>query len=236
MKAVSIEHSKAVYFADFAFYLVAIVLLLGVLVGFAPRHALVGVALAVIAGAVCWSLIEYLMHRVIFHGIEPFQRMHGEHHRRPQALIATPTALSAAFIMLLVWLPATLLSGAWLGLGATLGMTADYFAYGLIHHAMHHWRPRGAWMRQRKRLHALHHRAPQQNYGVTTSLWDHVFRSFRQSQVKGMSSLSSHAGPPFQSRNRLIVRRADLPDARMAACALAVLLSLGLATPAKRSP
>ena len=72
MKAVSIEHSKAVYFADFAFYLVAIVLLLGVLVGFAPRHALVGVALAVIAGAVCWSLIEYLMHRVIFHGIEPF--------------------------------------------------------------------------------------------------------------------------------------------------------------------
>lgn len=147
MKAVSIEHSKAVYFADFAFYLVAIVLLLGVLVGFAPRHALVGVALAVIAGAVCWSLIEYLMHRVIFHGIEPFQRMHGEHHRRPQALIATPTALSAAFIMLLVWLPATLLSGAWLGLGATLGMTADYFAYGLIHHAMHHWRPRGAWMR-----------------------------------------------------------------------------------------
>ncbi|MHB1993458.1 sterol desaturase family protein [Metallibacterium scheffleri] len=179
MKAVSIEHSKVVYFADFAFYFAAVVLLLGILARFAPRQALPGVVLAVVGGVVCWSLVEYLMHRVIFHGIEPFQRMHGEHHRRPQALIATPTALSAVFILLLVWLPATLLGGVWLGLGATLGMTAGYFAYGLVHHALHHWRSRGAWMRRRKRLHALHHHAAQQNYGVTTSLWDHVFRSYR---------------------------------------------------------
>ena len=178
MRAVRIEHSQAAYFADFAFYFAAVVVLLGILAGFAPRQDLPDVALAVMGGVLSWSLVEYLMHRLIFHGIEPFRRMHGEHHRRPQAWIATPTALSAAFILFLVWLPATLLGGVWLGLGATLGMTAGYFAYGLIHHAVHHWRARGAWLRRRKRLHALHHHAARCNYGVTTSLWDHVFRSF----------------------------------------------------------
>jgi cyclopropane-fatty-acyl-phospholipid synthase len=178
MQTVRIEHSKVAYCADFAFYFVVVALMLGALAGFAPHQALPGVALAVIVGVLCWSLVEYLMHRLVFHGIEPFRRMHGEHHRRPQALIATPTALSAMFILLLVWLPATLLGGVWLGLGATLGMTTGYSTYGLVHHAMHHWRPRGAWMRQRKRVHALHHHAAQQNYGVTTSLWDHLFGSF----------------------------------------------------------
>ena len=92
-----------------------------------------------VAGLAGWSLIEYAMHRFVFHGIEPFQRMHGEHHRRPQALIATPTVLSLALILVLVWLPATLLGGVWLAGGATLGVAVGYFAYGVIHHAVHHW-------------------------------------------------------------------------------------------------
>ncbi len=56
-------------------------------------------------------------------------------------------------------------------------MGVGYFAYGLIHHAVHHWRSRSAWMQQRKRLHAIHHRLPHFNYGVTTSFWDHLFAS-----------------------------------------------------------
>ncbi len=179
MKVLSIEHSKFAYFADFAVYLAAI-LLLSLLVHFAPPRVWPGIAIAVVAGLAGWSLIEYAMHRLVFHGMEPFRRMHGEHHRRPQALIATPTVLSAALIMAFVWLPATLVAGIWSGRGATLGAITGYFAYGVVHHAVHHWRSRSVWMQRRKRLHAIHHRFPHYNYGVTMSLWDRVFRSGKE--------------------------------------------------------
>jgi len=38
--------------------------------------------------------------QLVFHGVEPFQRMHGAHPHHPQALIATPTLVSAALVFL----------------------------------------------------------------------------------------------------------------------------------------
>lgn len=180
MKVLSIEHSKFTYFADFAVYLAAVVVLPWVLFRLAPPPIRGGLVLAVLAGLVIWSLVEYAMHRLVFHGIEPFQRMHGEHHRRPHALIATPTALSLAMIAGLFWLPATLLTGRWVGSATTLGLTAGYFLYGIVHHALHHWRARSAWMKKCKRLHAIHHRSPQVNYGVTMPWWDRVFHTLKE--------------------------------------------------------
>jgi len=180
MKAFAIEHSKIAYFADSAVYLAAILLLSIFLIRLAPPQAETETAISVVAGLLGWSLIEYAMHRLVFHGIQPFQRLHQEHHRRPQALIATPTVLSVILIVVFVWLPATPLVGFWSGCGVTLGVTTGYFAYGVIHHAVHHWRSRSAWMRQRKRLHAIHHRFPYCNYGVTMSLWDYLFHSGKQ--------------------------------------------------------
>jgi sterol desaturase/sphingolipid hydroxylase (fatty acid hydroxylase superfamily) len=180
MKTLSIEHSRWAYFADFAVYLAAILASPWLLYHFAPHHSLVATAAAVVVGLAIWSLIEYGMHRLVFHGIEPFQRMHGEHHRRPHALIATPTVLSLAMITVLFWLPAILLAGTWFGSGATLGVTIGYFLYGVNHHAVHHWRARGAWMRRCKRLHAIHHMQPSCNYGVTFSFWDRIFHTGRR--------------------------------------------------------
>ncbi len=177
MKAFAIDHSRLAYAADFAVYLAAIVLLGGYLLHATPPSAWTATLAAVAIGLVSWSLIEYAMHRFVFHGIEPFRRLHAEHHQRPQALIATPTALSAILVVLIFFLPATLLGSIWLGGGLTLGVITGYFAYGVTHHAVHHWRPRGAWMRQRKRLHAIHHHTPDRHYGVTTSLWDRLFGS-----------------------------------------------------------
>ena len=178
MKILSIEHSNFSYGADFVVYFAAVAVAPWVLFGLAPPRARAAMALAMLAGAVLWSLVEYAMHRLVFHGIEPFQRMHGEHHRRPQALVATPTGVSLALIAGLFWLPATLLTDRWVGSAATLGLTAGYLVYGVVHHALHHWHARSAWMRKRKHLHALHHRAPRLNYGVTMSWWDRVFRTF----------------------------------------------------------
>lgn len=177
MKLLAIEHSKFTYFADFAVYLTAVVVLSWLLFSLASRSIREGLVLAVLAGLAIWSVVEYAMHRFVFHGVEPFQRMHGEHHRRPHALIATPTALSLAMIAGLFWLPATLLTGRWFGSASTLGLTAGYLVYGIVHHALHHWQARGAWMRKCKRRHAIHHRSPQVNFGVTMSWWDRVFKT-----------------------------------------------------------
>jgi sterol desaturase/sphingolipid hydroxylase (fatty acid hydroxylase superfamily) len=47
-----------------------------------------------------------------------------------------------------------------------------------------HWRSSGAWLKRRKQLHGLHHQSGQTgNYGVSTSVWDHVFRSIRSTPV-----------------------------------------------------
>ena len=179
MKLLSIEHSKFAYWADFAVYLGAVSVLPWPLFHLAPPSVRAGMALAVLAGLVFWSLVEYAMHRLVFHGIEPFLHMHGEHHRRPHALVATPTALSLAMIACLFLLPATVLSDRWIGSAATLGLTAGYFIYGVVHHALHHCRARGAWMRRRKKLHARHHRSPHVNYGVTMSWWDGIFNTYK---------------------------------------------------------
>ena len=181
MKLIAIEHSKFTYFADFAVYLAAVAILPWLLFRLAPPSLRESLVLAAFAGLAIWSVTEYAMHRLVFHGIEPFQRMHLEHHRRPRALIATPTVLSLAMIAGLFWLPAILLAGRWLGSASTLGLIAGYLFYGIVHHALHHWRARGAWMRKCKRRHAIHHRSPHVNYGVTMPGWDRVFQTLKDS-------------------------------------------------------
>jgi hypothetical protein len=122
---------------DFVVYLTLILLLTLLLVHFAPFSTETVIAIA--AGLLIWSLIEYAMHRLVLHGIQPFQAMHEAHHRHPQALIATPTALSINLIMFFVWLPTLLLSNFWLSYDITLGVTIGYFIYGIVHHVLHHW-------------------------------------------------------------------------------------------------
>jgi cyclopropane-fatty-acyl-phospholipid synthase len=177
LKILTIEHTPFAYFADLGFYLLLVLVLPWLLMTYAPPQARLAVALAALFGMALWTLIEYAMHRYVFHGLEPFQSLHAAHHHRPQALIATPTWGSLALIAALVWLPATLLGGFWPGSGATLGVTAGYLAYGMIHHAVHHWATSNLWMRQLKHRHAVHHHNPRLYYGVTMLWWDHAFGS-----------------------------------------------------------
>jgi len=179
MNLFEMEHSPSAYRADFIFYGavsigVAILLAVGT-----PRALRLAAWVWVPIGLAGWTFLEYVLHRFVLHGLRPFSTWHAEHHRRPTALICTPTLLSAALIALLVYLPALLLGSPWRAVALTLGVLLGYFAYTVVHHATHHWRPNSAWARQRKLWHALHHsRATGPGYyGVTTGFWDHVFRS-----------------------------------------------------------
>jgi len=180
LKNITIEHTSFAYYADFGIYLALVLLIPALMTLYAPPLLRWPIVLAGLTGLALWSLIEYAMHRYIFHGLEPFQSLHAEHHRRPLALIATPTWASLALITVLVWLPATLLGGLWLGSGVALGVTAGYLAYGVIHHGVHHWHAKNAWLHQLKRQHAIHHHDPVVNYGVTMLWWDRAFGSHKR--------------------------------------------------------
>jgi cyclopropane-fatty-acyl-phospholipid synthase len=72
-----------------------------------------------------------------------------------------------------------LLTNAWRASAVTLGVLTGYFAYAITHHAIHHWRPNSAWLKRRKRCHAMHHRrieSPRRD-GVTMEVWDRLFHS-----------------------------------------------------------
>lgn len=178
MPAFAIEHSPTRYHADFIAYALAVVALSAWLVLRSPA----GLALPLLgfawAGLASWSALEYVLHRFVLHGLQPFARWHGEHHRRPAALIGTPTLVSALLFGLLVALPGVLLLGPWRGGALTLGVLVGYLVYATVHHALHHWKLTSPWWQARKFAHARHHHLLQPCcFGVTSGLWDRVLRT-----------------------------------------------------------
>ncbi len=187
MSLITLEHSKSAYVADFVAYSAAIIGLAAALAWAGPASLRWVMLSLTVAGFFSWSVIEYAVHRFILHGLQPFSRWHAEHHRRPTALIYSPTIVSALSIALFFYLPAYWLAGAWPASALTLGMLIGYLMYAVTHHATHHWRGETRWLKRRKQLHALHHHAGSAlgYYGVTSAFWDHVFGS----AIKGKSHL-----------------------------------------------
>lgn len=178
----ALENSKAAYVADLVLYGVAVVgLAIFLFTTGSMDQRLERVALT-LAGLGSWTLIEYVLHRFVLHGIKPFCLLHAEHHRRPKALIITPTIVTASISVSLVFLPAFLVLGNLRDACAfTLGILAGFLAFGIIHHGVHHWRSGNVWLKQLKHWHALHHHTMQGSYyGVTSIFWDHVFGSIEK--------------------------------------------------------
>lgn len=176
MKRASLEQSALSYYADFVLYPVALAAGLIVLLRRAPAITW-AMPVAAVIGFFAWSLVEYVLHRFVLHGPQPFKRWHQEHHDRPMALIGAPTLGSMALFVLVAYLPLSGVLGGWIALAATLGLAVGYFSYLVVHHGVHHWRARpGTWFAARKREHAIHHMPGiEGSYGVTTPFWDKVF-------------------------------------------------------------
>jgi hypothetical protein len=145
MSLFCIKLSKAAYRADFVLYgatvlvLVAFLCLTGEYERWLEFVVLVGLGLA------SWTLIEYVLHRLVMHGFQPFSRWHAQHHQRPTALICTPTIMSMLLIVALVFLPALMVSDSlWRACALTLAVVVGYLFYSIMRHATHHWRPDSA--------------------------------------------------------------------------------------------
>lgn len=166
------------YFLDFA--LVPIVA--GLLTGFAWQRglSLVSLGLCMAAGMLAWSLAEYWIHRLLFHGRTPFEPMHQMHHALPKDMIGVATW--GTFVgFAAIWLAMAALAGALAASVATAGFMLGYLFYCTIHVSIHHADAIGfgRYGRLMMRLHHAHHRGGKGNFGVSSPIWDFVFRTYR---------------------------------------------------------
>jgi sterol desaturase/sphingolipid hydroxylase (fatty acid hydroxylase superfamily) len=137
-------------------------------------------AAALLAGWLAGSLVEYSVHRFVLHGLALTARVHARHHAAPaQEQIDPISYFGPILVALLVWTALRLLSGeAPPASGFTAGLCLQYSWFRAYHCRMHrpgHRLASGA----RARFHRGHHIEPHCNFGVTTPLWDMLFRTRR---------------------------------------------------------
>ncbi|MCH7680044.1 sterol desaturase family protein [candidate division KSB1 bacterium] len=140
-----------------------------------------------LSGVLFWSLMEYIIHRFVFHyepksalGQQIHYLSHGIHHDYPKdpMRLVMPPAVSiplALFFYGLFWI---ILGGASMA-PIFSGFVFGYLAYDMIHYATHHFTMKetkmGLWL---KHYHSKHHYQDENySYGVSSPLWDYVFRT-----------------------------------------------------------
>lgn len=142
------------------------------------------VAAMAVPGLIIWTLMEYLLHRFVFHlsatstiGKWLVYLFHGVHHETPadKSRLVMPPA-GAVIIMAFLWvLFSSLIPAPWAEPFCAF-FIVGYLIYDYLHYATHHFRMRHPILNALKRRHMLHHySAKKEKYGVSSPLWDWVF-------------------------------------------------------------
>lgn len=170
--------------APFVFWLPVLAVVGSVAFAHEGRGAIGVFAVAVSAGALGWSFVEYVLHRWVFHHREESARgrrlhflLHGVHHEHPddKDRLVMPLAVSVP-VGAVVYALSVALLGREVGAPLFVGFALGYLAYDGAHYAIHHFKPRTAFGRLLKRHHMVHHHVEHDAaFGVSSPLWDHLF-------------------------------------------------------------
>jgi len=136
-----------------------------------------------LAAVLFWTLAEYLLHRYAFHYQPkkgPLKKVvyafHGVHHHFPMddtRLIMPP--LPSLIVSVVVFSLFYLIMGN-AAFSFYPGFVTGYLLYALMHYFIHTIRTPPKPLKQLWRHHHLHHyKYPDYAYGVSNTLWDHVF-------------------------------------------------------------
>jgi len=140
-----------------------------------------------IGGLFIWTLVEYVMHRFVFHYVpadKPWAMrlhfiFHGVHHDYPsdRLRLVLPPSVSLPLATGFFFLFKALMPIAYLW-GFFPGFILGYLFYDISHYAIHHFNFKGVVWKKIKQHHMLHHyQDPDKGYGVSSPLWDKVFGS-----------------------------------------------------------
>ncbi|MEM9340740.1 MAG: sterol desaturase family protein [Bacteroidota bacterium] len=143
------------------------------------------VAPLLLAGLIVFTLVEYVMHRFLFHlspkteKQEKFAyKVHGVHHDYPKDKdrLAMPIPLSIT-LATLFFLFYKLLMGS-LVYGFLPGFLMGYASYLWVHYMVHAFRPPKNFWKILWVHHGIHHyKDPGNAFGVSSPLWDYIFRT-----------------------------------------------------------
>lgn len=139
--------------------------------------------LGFIFGGFLWTIIEYFMHRFLFH-YEPkydkvrkiFYLIHEIHHAYPRdsTRLVTPPIVSLLFVVMFYFFYQRIFGANSAAIFS--GTLFLYLIYETGHYAIHHYNSKNRFARYLKRHHLAHHYLDNKNYfGVTSPLWDFVF-------------------------------------------------------------
>ncbi|XP_057325328.1 fatty acid 2-hydroxylase [Microplitis mediator] len=145
--------------------------------------------LAFLSGLLIWTLLEYTLHRKLFHLKPPANSkllislhfiLHGIHHKAPfddRRLVFPPVpGMLVAFIFYQIYkiiFPVTVINTI------TAGTMTGYLCYDLIHYYLHYGTPSPqSYFYEMKRYHNYHHFSHHDaGFGISNKLWDYVFKT-----------------------------------------------------------
>ncbi|HLG35345.1 MAG TPA: sterol desaturase family protein [Bacteroidia bacterium] len=136
-----------------------------------------------VSGMICFTLVEYIIHRFVFHFHATSERqrevqysIHGVHHQFPKDKdrLVMPPVLSILLAGVFYFLFRLIFSEQ--GLMFFAGFSAGYSAYLLIHYAVHKFHPPKNFFRFWWKHHSLHHYySNEASFSVSFPLWDILF-------------------------------------------------------------
>lgn len=138
---------------------------------------------ALTLGALLWTFLEYVFHRWLGHRWKKniFGKEHTRHHSQGDYFAPAWKKAGAALIFVGVLSgPAVWLAGLVHGSAFTFGFASFYLAYEWLHLRDHTHAGIGFYGRWARRHHFYHHFGdPSKNHGVTSPIWDLVFRTYK---------------------------------------------------------
>lgn len=180
-------------FSPFYFYTL-LNLVLGTAAVTSETRSLTSILFLFLTGVLTWGLIEYCLHRLVFHfdaqsekGRQLVYGMHLSHHTDPKNMDDLFAGLRLSLpLALLYCLLAWALFGSWQAVVYLfIGLTAGYFYYEFLHYQAHHLSPRLGVFRYLKKYHLLHHhQSSALRFGVTSPLFDYLFGTFQSTRQK----------------------------------------------------
>jgi dihydroceramide fatty acyl 2-hydroxylase len=162
----------------------------------ALRHDVGGLGIlgAFLGGLFTWTFAEYVLHRWVFHwtnetswGKRVHFLLHGVHHQCPKDSdrlvmpLLTSAPLAVIFYSLFYFTMGRAVAEPFFA-----GFVIGYLFYDGTHYFVHHFTPTSRWGKFLRRHHLTHHFADHDGgFGVSSPLWDHVFRTLPSKKKLG---------------------------------------------------
>jgi dihydroceramide fatty acyl 2-hydroxylase len=154
--------------------------------GFDGGYGVLSVLGLFLGGLMIWTLTEYWLHRLLFHWEPGFRHgdrlhfvIHGVHHDHPNdpLRLVMPPAVSIPLAALFFW-AFTLIFGTPAAYPLFAGFMLGYLVYDYTHFYLHHHTPRTNLGKRLREQHMRHHFQDHRfGFGVSSPMWDAVFRT-----------------------------------------------------------